>query len=81
MYVFQSGLRDKNDKKSSSHLEQPAGLHGPDEDLEHILASSTHDLPAVVHRQAGELYGARRRECAEVTVPGGGERQYMVRPT
>lgn len=51
------------------YLQQPACLHGPDKDLEGVLGPGTDDLPAGVHRHAGELGGPRGREGAEVPVP------------
>lgn len=55
--------------RPDTHVQEPACLHGPDEDLKGILGPGRHDLPAAVHGHAGELGGPRGRESAEVPVP------------
>lgn len=54
---------------SSAYLQQPARLHGPQEDLEGVLSAGAHQLSADVHRQRRELRRPRRRERPEVSVP------------
>lgn len=55
----------------AADLQQPARLHGPEEDLEGVLGPGSNDLPTRVHCHAGELSGPRGREGAEVPVPAG----------
>lgn len=55
----------------AADLQQPARLHGPEEDLEGVLGPGSNDLPTHVHCHAGELSGPRGREGAEVPVPAG----------
>lgn len=54
---------------SPQYLKQPAGLHGPQEDLKGILSSSSHQLPTDIYSQGGELCRPRRRQRPEVSVP------------
>ena len=60
---------DPGPQPCGSYVQEPARLHGPDEDLEGVLRPGRNDLPAAVHGHAGELGGPWRREGAEVPVP------------
>ena len=64
--------KQKQNKKSylvaREHVEQPAGLHGPHENLKAVERASAHELAAGIECHALELHRMRAGECAEVPV-------------
>lgn len=59
------------------YLQEPARLHGPQEDLEGVLGSCAHQLSTDIYSQGGELRRPRRREGPEVPVPARTEKGHM----